>query len=303
MTFSPHTDKDTKLIIGCGDIGRRVARLARVEGAAVHGLVRSPDKGAELAKLGIRPVIANLDDPATLADLPTGGAVVFYFAPPPGGGFADPRVRTFCAAIPAGREPVRVVYMSTSGVYGDSDGETVTEETPPAPQTSRGKRRLDAEEAFRAWGRERGVPVVILRVTGIYGPGRFPVSQLAGGQPVLREELAPLTNRIHQDDLARICLAAAAKGEDGDIYNVSDGHPTTMTHYFTAVADHLGLPRPRQVSLEEAQQVMSPLMLSYMGESRRMDNTKMLEKLGIQLLYPNLEAGLKQPPPVTGEQD
>jgi nucleoside-diphosphate-sugar epimerase len=285
--------KDTILIIGCGDIGRRVARLARGEGASVHGLVRSPDKGAELEKLGIRPVVADLDDPATLTGLPTKGAVVFYFAPPPGGGHTDPRVGTFCAAIPAGREPSRLVYLSTSGVYGDSGGETVTEETPPDPQTPRGKRRLDAEEAFRAWGRDRGVPVVTLRVTGIYGPGRFPVSQLAGGQPVLREELAPLTNRIHQDDLARVCLAAAAKGEDGDVFNVSDGHPTTMTHYFTAVAELLGYPPPRQVSLEEARQVMSPLMLSYMAESRRMDNRKMLDKLGIDLLYPDLEAGLK----------
>jgi nucleoside-diphosphate-sugar epimerase len=293
MTSSPQSDKDIILIIGCGDIGRRVACLALAEGAAVHGLVRSPDKGAELEKLRIWPVIADLDDPATLTDLPTSGAVVFYFAPPPGGGFTDPRVRTFCAAIPAGREPGRVVYLSTSGVYGDSVGETVTEDTPPDPRTARGKRRLDAEDAFREWGRERGVPVVILRATGIYGPGRFPVSQLAGGQPVLLEELAPLTNRIHQDDLARVCLTAALRGEDGDIYNVSDGHPTTMTHYFTAVADLLGFPRPRQVSLEEARQVMSPLMLSYMGESRRMDNRKMLAKLGIRLLYPDLDVGLK----------
>jgi nucleoside-diphosphate-sugar epimerase len=140
---------------------------------------------------------------------------------------------------------------------------------------------------------KQNVPVVILRVTGIYGPGRFPVSQLAGGQPVLLEELAPLTNRIHQDDLARVCLAAAAQGEDGDIFNVSDGHPTTMTHYFNAVADLLGYPRPAQVSLEEARAVMSPLMLSYMSESRRMDNSRMLEKLGIRLLYPDLEAGLR----------
>ncbi len=293
MTPSHHTDKDNILIIGCGDIGRRVARLALAEEAAVHGLVRSAEHAAELEKLGIRPIIADLDDPATLTGLPTGGATLFYFAPPPGGGFSDPRARNLCAAIARGEEPARVVYMSTSGVYGDSGGELVTEETPPDPQTSRGKRRLDAETAFREWGKERGVTVVILRVTGIYGPGRFPVSQLAGGQPVLFEEIAPLTNRIHQDDLARVCLAAAAKGEDGDIFNVSDGHPTTMTHYFNSVADLLGYPRPRQVTMEEARQVMSPLMLSYMAESRRLDNGKMLGKLGIELLYPDLEAGLR----------
>lgn len=281
------------LIIGCGEIGKRVALLALAEKAVVTGVVRSAESAASLEKLGIRPVIASLDDPATLKELPTKGAIVFYLAPPPGGGVADPRARNFCAAIPRGEEPRKVIYMSTSGVYGDSGGELVTEETPANPQTTRGKRRLDAETAFREWGKAQGVEVVILRVTGIYGPGRLPVSQLESGQPVLDERLAPLTNRIHADDLARVCLAAAARGEDGDIFNVSDGHPTTMTHYFNAVADLLGYPRPRQVSLEEARQVMSPLMLSYMSESRRLDNGKMLAKLGVKLLYPDLEAGLK----------
>jgi nucleoside-diphosphate-sugar epimerase len=281
------------LIIGCGDIGRRVARLALAEKATVTGFIRSAESAAELEKLGVAAIIGNLDDPATLKELPTTGAIVFYLAPPPGGGNTDPRARNFCAAIQPGEEPRKVIYMSTSGVYGDSGGELVTEETPPNPQTTRGKRRLDAETAFREWGKAHGVAVVILRVTGIYGPGRLPVSQLASGQPVLDERLAPLTNRIHADDLARVCLAAAARGEDGDVFNVSDGHPTTMTHYFNAVADLLGYPRPRQVSLEEAHQVMSPLMLSYMSESRRLDNSKMLRKLGIELLYPDLAAGLK----------
>ena len=287
---------DNILIIGCGDIGQRVARLALADSASVHGLVRSAERAAGLERLGIHPVIGDLDDPETLTGLLTKGATVFYLAPPPGGGGTDPRARNFCAAVPPGEEPRKLVYMSTSGVYGDSGVDLVTEETPPNPQTARGKRRLDAETAFREWGKQRGVAVVILRVTGIYGPGRFPVSQLAGGQPVLFEEIAPLTNRIHQDDLARVCLAAAVKGEDGDIFNVSDGHPTTMTRYFNAVADLLGYPRPRQVSPEEARQVMSPLMLSYMAESRRMDNRKMLSKLGVKLLYPDLEAGLKASP-------
>ena len=153
MAPSHHSDKDNILIIGCGDIGRRVARLALADNASVHGLVRSAEHAAELEQLGIHPIIGNLDDPATLQGLPTAGAVVFYLAPPPGGGNVDPRVRNFCNSIPAGYEPARIVYMSTSGVYGDSGGKTVTEETPPNPQTSRGKRRLDAETAFREWGR------------------------------------------------------------------------------------------------------------------------------------------------------
>jgi nucleoside-diphosphate-sugar epimerase len=280
-------------IAGCGDIGRRVALQYLEAGASVSALIRSPEKAASLAALGIRILAADLDDPTTLTGLPTAGATLFYFAPPPGGGHLDPRVLNFCTAIATGAEPARVIYMSTSGVYGDCGDTVVTEETPALPQTARGKRRLDAETVFREWGHERGVPVIILRVTGIYGPGRLPVSQITSGQPVLDERIANLTNRIHADDLARVCLAAAERAENGDIFNVSDGHPGTMTEYFNAAADFLGLPRPRQVSREEAQQVMSPLMLSYVSESRRMDNRKMLEKLGVTLRYPTLTEGLK----------
>lgn len=280
-------------IAGCGDIGRRLALRYREEGVAVTGLVRSPEKGRELEALGITAVLAGLDDPATLTGLPTAGSILFYLAPPPGGGHEDPRVRNFCDAIRPGEEPSRIVYMSTSGVYGDAGGELVTEESPAIPETPRGKRRLHAETLFREWGAERGVPVIILRVTGIYGPGRLPVSQLTSGQPVLDERIANLTNRIHADDLVQVCRAAAERGEDGDIFNVSDGHPSTMTDYFNAAADVLGLPRPRQVSWEEARQLMSPLMLSYVSESRRMDNRKMLEKLGITLRYPTLAEGIR----------
>jgi len=279
-------------IAGCGDIGRRVALRYLDKGTPVTALVRSPEKGAELEALGIRAIVADLDAPASLAGLNTVGAILFYFAPPPGGGHEDSRVRNFLSAIASGDEPARIIYMSTSGVYGDCGDTTVTEESPTIPRTARGKRRLHAEGMFREWGAKHNVPVIILRVTGIYGPGRLPVSQLTSGQPVLDERIANLTNRIHADDLARVCLAAALRGEDGDIFNVSDGHPTTMTDYFNAAADFLGLTRPRQVSWEEARRVMSPLMLSYVSESRRTDNRLMLEKLAVTLLYPSLAEGL-----------
>jgi nucleoside-diphosphate-sugar epimerase len=280
------------VIVGCGDIGKRVAALAAGNDVTISALIRSQEKVTALEQQGLKVVIANLDDSETLHGMPTRGATIFYFAPPPGGGIVETRARNFCAAIPPGEEPARVIYLSTTAVYGDTGGRPVTEETPPDPQTARGKRRLDGETAFREWGMERHVPVVILRVTGIYGPGRLPISQLASGQPVLNEAEAGLTNRIHADDLARVCLAAAEKGDDGDIFNVSDGHPGTLTEYFTAAADLLGLPRPRQVTMAEAQRVMSPLMLSYIQESRCVDNRKMLDKLGIELLYPDLRAGL-----------
>ncbi len=281
------------LIIGCGDIGRRVAKLALAEGTEVAALARTPKRAKELRELGVKTVSGDLDGPGPIADLPTKGATVFYFAPPPGGGDIDPRIRVFCGSVAPGEEPAKVVLISTSGVYGDCRGETVTEETPPNPQTPRARRRFDAETILHAWGTHRQVPVVILRVTGIYGPGRLPLNRLREGHPVLREEEAPFTNRIHAEDLARIALAAAEKGGNGEIFNVSDGHASTMTAYFNAIADAFDLPRPRQISPAEAKEVMNPLMLSYLSESRRMDNRKMLTRLGIHLCYPDLAAGLR----------
>ena len=166
------------------------------------------------------------------------------------------------------------------------------EESLVAPSSSRGKRRLAAETAFRVWGKEHSCPVVILRVAAIYGPGRLPLQHLRSGHPVLHEEDAPLTNRIHVDDLARVCLAALVKGEDGDIFNVSDGSPTTLTAYFDLVCDHLGLPRLPRVTLTEARSAMAPLMYSYFTESRLVDNRKMLEKLKIALRYPSITEGV-----------
>ncbi len=284
---------DKVLIVGCGDIGRRVARLVQQQGAGVDGVVRSVEGAQRLEGTGVTPLVADLNDPSSLAGLPTARATVFYFAPPPGGGHTDPKARNFCASVAPGQEPEKLVYISTSGVYGDCGGAMVTEETPVNPQTARAKRRIDAESAFRQWGKQRGVAVVVLRVTGIYGPGRLPVSRLQGGAPLLRLEESPPTNRIHADDLARVCVAAAEKGADGEVFNVSDGHPSTMTEYFLAIAELFDLPKPPLVTMEEARKVMTPLMLSYLTESRRMDNRRMLERLGVTLLYPTLAEGLR----------
>lgn len=284
------------LIIGCGDIGVRVARLVKSRGGRVTALSRSMERAMHLEEAErIAVVPGNLDDPEAehkLAGI-TAGKLIFYFAPPPGGGPWDTRMRNFCAAVGLEQAPAKVVYISTSGVYGDCGGAWVTEETPVNAQTSRAKRRLDAETVLREWGKHLGVAVVILRVTGIYGPGRLPLARLQQGHPVLTEAESPPTNRIHADDLAAVCVAAAEKAGDGEIFNVSDGQPGTMTQYFNVASDLLGLPRPPQVSMAEARQVMTPMMLSYLTETRRMDNRRMLERLGVTLQYPDLESGLK----------
>ncbi len=280
-------------ILGCGDIGRRIAQLAHEKGCDITVLSRSPEKNDPLHKSGIRTSSGDLDLKTSLVDLPIAGTTLFYLAPPPGGGIIDSRIRNFCDAVQTGREPAKVIYLSTTGIYGDCGDQPVTEETAPNPQTTRAKRRLDAETAISAWGRERGVPVVILRVTGIYGPGRLPLQHLMSGISLLREEDATITNRIHADDLARVCIAAAEKGVNGDIFNVSDGEHSTMTHYFNAVADLLGIPRPVQISREEAAKTMPPLLYSYFSENRRIDNRRMLDKLGVRLLFPTMAEGLK----------
>jgi len=281
------------LIIGCGDIGVRVARIFQASGCKVAGLARSGEGAERLRGFDIEPVMGNLDDADSLTELPTKGKLVLYFAPPPGGGPIDGRMRTFCEAVDSGQAPEKVIYMSTSGVYGDCGGARVTEATPVNPQTSRAQRRVDAENVLLEWGRACAVPVVILRVTGIYGPGRLPLARLQQGHPVLNETESPPTNRIHADDLAAVCVAAAEKAADGDIFNVSDGQSGTMTGYFNLIADLLELPRPQQVSMEEAKLLMNPMMLSYLQESRRMDNRNMIAQLGVVLQYPDLESGLK----------
>ncbi|MHB8533889.1 MAG: SDR family oxidoreductase [Sulfuricaulis sp.] len=280
------------VIIGCGDIGERVALLERADGHAVAGLSCSPASARRLHAAGIEPLTGDLDIPSSLRGLPVAGALVYYFAPPPGEGVNDPRLEAFVAALVPPALPRRVVLLSTTGVYGDCHGEWVTEDRPPQPRTDRAKRRLAAETALRRWSETRGVPGVILRVPGIYARGRLPEDRLRAGEPVLREAESPFSNRIHADDLARVCVAAARRGRPQAIYNVSDGHPSSMTDFFCRVADLLGLARPPAITLEEAHRRLDAGMLSYLAESKRIDNRRMREELGVEPMYPNLAAGL-----------
>ena len=279
-------------IVGCGDIGQRVAHLCLQRGDDVSALTHSSDSAQKLEALGISTVSGDLDRPETLSDLPVADAVIYYLAPPPGSGVSDSRMANFCQAVSPVLTPKKVIYISTSGVYGDCAGAWVDESVPPAPQTDRSRRRLAAEGTLSIWGVKRQVPIVILRVPGIYGPGRLPLDRVRQGMPVLRESESPWTNRIHADDLAQVCVAAAEKGQVGDIFNVSDGQPGTMTEYFNAVAAAFGLPLPLQVSMEEARSQLSPALLSYLSESRRLDNRRMLQQLGVVLRYPDLASGL-----------
>jgi nucleoside-diphosphate-sugar epimerase len=282
-------------IVGCGDIGLLVGQRWLAQGGEVVGLVHSSDSVARLQAAAISPMQADLDSPESLyTDKATrpDGEQVYYFAPPPPEGREDSRLRGWLAAL-AGARPAKIVLISTTGVYGDAAGNWITESSPVAPKADRACRRLDAETALREWCELNKVAFVILRVAGIYGPGKLPRQRLQKGLPVLNVAEAGFTNRIHAHDLASICLAAMQHGRSGEIYNVSDGRPGTMTDYFNAVADHLGLPRPPQISLAEAESQVSAGMLSYLQESRRIDNSKMLTELKVELAYPDLDSGLE----------
>lgn len=293
MTNQPTPPPDPKsktFIVGCGDIGLRVARLEQQAGRCVSALARSEASAASLISRNIEVIRGDLDQPETLTALPTDIETLFYFAPPPPTGSDDPRLERCLSALP--ELPKRFVYISTSGVYGDCDGAWIDEDWPLQPKTDRGKRRLQAELTLRKWHEQQGLDMRILRVPGIYGPGRLPVERVRQGVPVIQPQESAYSNRIHADDLAAACLAAADRGTPGGVYNISDGHPTTMSDYFWRIADLYGLPRPPAISLAEARQVLSANMLSFLEESKRLDNRRMLTELQVELRYPDLGSGL-----------
>jgi nucleoside-diphosphate-sugar epimerase len=279
------------LIVGCGDIAlRALPRLTR--NFKVFGLVRATGQADRIAALGAEPIPGDLDDPATLTALVGVADRVLHLAPPGDSGERDQRTENLIAALSA-RPPERLVYISTSGVYGDCGGAWVDEDRPVAPQTVRGARRVDAEHALLAWGKQRGVAVAVLRVPGIYAAERLPLAQLKRGAPVLRAEDDVYTNHIHADDLAAICQTALERAAAGRVYNASDDSEMKMGDYFDLVADRAGLSRPPRITRAAAEAgAISEGLLSFMRESRRLINTRMKAELGVRLRYPSVYEGV-----------
>jgi nucleoside-diphosphate-sugar epimerase len=279
------------LIAGCGYTGRRIARQLRSR-CQVSALARSDAAAAALAVEGIVAVRADLDrtlPPGSLAAAAAGAAIA-YLVPPPETGASDPRLECFLAAI-QGARPAALLYMSTTGVYGDSRGQPVTEDSPVAPANDRSRRRVAAEVAARAWCAAHDVRCVVLRVPGIYGPGRLPLERLRRGEPALLPEDAGPGNRIHVDDLAAACVAALERPVHG-VFNVSDGNPATTTEFLQRTAALAGLPPPPLVALADAAGRISPGMLAFLRESRRVDNRRMRDELGVELRYARLDDGI-----------
>lgn len=280
------------LIVGCGYVGQRLAaRLAAVYDVA--GVVRSAQRVAALSAAGIRAVALDLDRVRLDSWIPEKleQAAIFYLAPPPAAGESDLRLDRFLqlASVP----PRTFVYMSTTGVYGDTQSAAVDESTPVQPLTDRARRRVSAEEMTRVWCTERRVRRVVLRVPGIYGPDRLPVERLRRREATLTPEDAGISNRIHVDDLVEACAAAALNPEARGVYNITDGNSCSSTAFLDRVAALTGLPCAPRVSMDEAQLTFSPERLSFLHESRRVSNERMLKHLGVKLRYGEMDEGIK----------
>jgi nucleoside-diphosphate-sugar epimerase len=286
--------RPTLLIVGCGDVGLRVVRLLR-ERWRLIALTSSAARVAALRAAGVQPLLGNLDDPATLARLAGLADAVLHLAPPPLQGATDPRTANLLRALALKGRVRRIVYGSTSGVYGDCGGALIDETRSVNPATDRARRRVDAERRLRWYGRAFAARVALLRIPGIYASDRaggHPRERLARGTPVLAPEVDVYTNHIHADDLARACVAALHRGLPQRVLHVCDDTQLKMGDYFDLAADLCAMPRPRRIGLEQARAELSPMQLSFMGESRRLSNRRLKRELRLRLRYPTASQGL-----------
>jgi nucleoside-diphosphate-sugar epimerase len=277
------------LIVGCGDVGMRLLPLVRAR-FRVFALTSDPARCAELRAAGAVPVVANLDQKDSLHRLGGLARRVVHLAPPQAQGTRDYRTRNLTAILPDGAQ---LVYVSTSGVYGDCGGQLIDETRTVAPRNARAARRVDAEDVLRRWARRARGRVAILRVPGIYGNDRLPLERLRAGTPALAHEDDVYTNHVHADDLARMVALALFRGLPGRVYHASDDTRMKMGDYFDAVADAFMLPRPPRLPRAQLASVVSPVTLSFMSESRRLDNGRIKRELGVRLRYPTVGHALR----------
>jgi nucleoside-diphosphate-sugar epimerase len=280
--------RPTLLIVGCGDVGLRVLRLLQGR-LRVLALTSSPGRREALRAAGALPLAGDLDDARSLGRLAGVADWVLHLAPPPSQGTTDPRTAALLQALARSARPRRIVYASTSGVYGDAHGARVDEWRAPRPATPRAQRRVDAESRLRHHGRAFGLRACVLRVPGIYAldrEGGDPRERLRRGAPLLAAGDDVYTNHIHADDLARACICALFRAAPQRVYHVSDDSELKMGEHFDAVADAFGLARAPRLSREALRASVSEMQWSFMSESRRLDNTRLKRELRVRLAYP-----------------
>jgi len=276
------------LIIGCGDIALRTIPLLQGR-YHLYALVRNPAKASVLRKLGVTPIIADLDDRHSLSKIAGLADVVLHFAPPERQGHIDTRTLNLLSALSTRLLPTRLIYISTSGVYGDCGGNIVSETRPVNPQSDRARLRVSAEQQIRTWAKRNHVNANILRVPGIIAEDRLPIDRIKARSPAIVSSEDGFSNHIHADDLARIVIAALRYAKPNRVYHTVDDDEMKMGDYFDVVADAFKLPRPPRLSRVEAQQAVSPMMWSFMNESRRLTNRRMKHELKVKLLHPTVK--------------
>lgn len=276
--------------MGCGDVVRR-ALPALTRHWRVFALVRELDPALHI--LGVKQICGDLDQPATLRRLAGLAHAVLHSAPPPGTGSGDPRTQRLLATLANARSlPRRIVYISTTGVYGNCGGAHVPETRPLAATTARARRRVAAEGLLRGFGRRSRTQISILRAPGIYAADRLPLERIRRGDPLLVPGADVFTNHIHAEDLAHACVVALERGGANRAYNICDDSALLMGDWFDKLADAFALPRPPRATREEVRAQLSPMLLSFMGESRRLENTRMKRELKLRLRYPTVDIGI-----------
>ena len=293
------------LLAGCGDVAARIAGQLNAHATRyrIRALLRHAPDSPEWARwraLGTTPIRADLDQLRSLQRLRGIADSVIYLAPPVDNQPEDRRLNRFLAALHGGRSlPRRLVLIGTTGVYGDRGGALIDETCPVRPQTARGKRRVSAECILRRWRRGRSRAGLtqaagqrqtggILRVPGIYAADRLPIERLRAGTPALRRQDDTWTNHIHADDLARISWLALVRSGTLRAINTCDDSQLPMGDWFDAVADATGMARPERLPREELKTRVSPMLYSFMSESRRLTNTRLKRELRIRLRYPTV---------------
>ncbi len=276
------------MVLGCGDVGLRFAR-AFSDRFRIVGVVRRDDARDAVRAAGALPVRADLDARTGLRRLAGLAPRVLHSAPPPAEGRDDPRTRRALVAMHRARV---WIYLSTTGVYGDCGGAFFDETRAVAPRNDRAARRVAAERLLRRRAARGTIRATVLRVPGIYAAERLPLERLARGTPALAHADDVHTNHVHADDLARIACVALLRGRSQRTVHAVDASSMKMGEYFDAVARAYGLPPPPRLPREALRAAVSPMLWSFMSESRRLDDRRLRRELRVRLRWPTVEAFL-----------
>ncbi|HQT81456.1 MAG: NAD(P)-dependent oxidoreductase [Ferrovum sp. 37-45-19] len=276
------------LIIGAGDVAARMIPLIghRVR---LFALCRHPEKASFWRSLGVIPIVGDLDNPNSLKRIAGIAHGIFHFAPPNAQGINDFRTRHLISALSRSNSlPQRLIYISTTGVYGDHQGRWVDETTPTHPTSGRAKRRVDAENQLRQFAKRKAIKLTILRAPGIYAENRLPLTRLIEKLPLIIAEEDTWSNHIHALDLARAAVLSMYQPYHSRVYNVVDNQPMQIGEFYDYLADFLKLSRAPRLTKSQVKTTINEISWSFMAESRKIANLRLVKELSFEFLYPSV---------------